>query len=78
MLIPQAQKNAVKIQLKGIKFIGNTVIGDDELQKIARPFLGKAVSTTELEDLRLQISQYYNQLGYVNSGAILPRFTQFN
>ncbi len=76
-LIPQANKNAVKIHLKGIKFTGNTVISDEELQKIAQPFIGKAVSTSELEDLRLKISQYYAQQGYVNSGAILPD-QQFN
>lgn len=77
ILMPQTQKSAIKIQLKRIKFIGNTVVSEEDLQKIAQPFLGKAVSATELEDLRLKISQYYNQLGYVNSGAILPD-QQFN
>ncbi|MCX7068850.1 MAG: BamA/TamA family outer membrane protein [Methylococcales bacterium] len=72
ILLPQTYKNAVKIQLKGIKFTGNTVISDDDLQKIAQPFIGKAVSVPELEELRQQISQYYVQQGYVNSGAVLP------
>jgi hemolysin activation/secretion protein len=71
-LIPSEHKSSIKIQLKAIKFTGNTVISDEDLQKIAKPFLGKAVSATELEDLRLKISQYYAQQGYVNSGAILP------
>jgi hemolysin activation/secretion protein len=72
ILPPQASKNTVKIKLKGIKFIGNTVISNEDLQKIAQPFIGKTVSVPELEDLRQQISQYYVQQGYVNSGAILP------
>jgi hemolysin activation/secretion protein len=71
-LLPEAQQRLVKIQLKGIKFTGNTVISDEELQKITQPFIGKALSITELEELRLQISQYYVEQGYVNSGAIIP------
>ncbi|MEI6708138.1 MAG: ShlB/FhaC/HecB family hemolysin secretion/activation protein [Methylococcales bacterium] len=72
ILLPQTHKNAVKIQLKGIKFTGNTVISDEDLQKIAQPFIGKAVTVNEIEELRQQISQYYVQQGYVNSGAVLP------
>ena len=71
-LIRHEQKNVVKIALKGIKFLGNTVISEAELQKIAAPFIGKALSITELEELRQQISQHYSQQGYVNSGAIIP------
>ena len=65
-------KSSIKINLKGVKFIGNTVISEDELQQIAQPFLNKAISVTELEELRQKISLYYLQRGYVNSGAILP------
>ena len=72
ILLPQTHKNAVKIQLKGIKFTGNTVVSDEDLQKIAQPFIGKAITVNELEELRQQISQYYVQQGYVNSGAVLP------
>lgn len=71
-LLPQEHKTLVKIDLKGIRFIGNSVINEEELQKIARPLIGKAVSVTELEELRQQVSLYYSQQGYVNSGAILP------
>ncbi|MEY3786034.1 MAG: hypothetical protein RLZ75_239 [Pseudomonadota bacterium] len=71
-LIPPESKNTVRIKLKGIKFTGNTVIDDEDLQKIAQPFIGKAILVTDLEELRQQISQYYVQQGYVNSGAILP------
>jgi hemolysin activation/secretion protein len=71
-ILPSQTKYTVKIQLKAIKFTGNTVISDEELQKIAQPFVGKAVTVSELEGLRQQISQYYVQQGYVNSGAILP------
>lgn len=70
-LIPQ-QKSTVKINLKGIKFIGNSVISEAELQQIAQPFVGKVISITELEELRQKVSLYYVQRGFVNSGALLP------
>ena len=72
ILLSQTHKNAVKIQLKGIKFTGNTVVSDDDLQKIAQAFIGKAITVNEIEELRQQISQYYVEQGYVNSGAVLP------
>jgi hemolysin activation/secretion protein len=71
-LIPEKRVDSVRINLTAIKFIGNTVISEEELQKIAQPLIGKPVSVSELEDLRQKISQYYSQQGYVNSGAILP------
>lgn len=71
-LLPQEPKAVAKIELKQIKFTGNTVVSEETLQKIAEPLIGKAVSITELEELRQQISQHYAQQGYVNSGAILP------
>jgi hemolysin activation/secretion protein len=71
-LLSNQNSSAVKIVLKGVKFIGNTLISDEALQKIAQPFIGKTLSVTELEDLRQLISQYYAEKGYVNSGAVLP------
>lgn len=71
-LIPKERESVAKIELKGIKFVGNTVVSEEELQKIAQPLIGKVVSITELEELSQQISQHYSQQGYVNSGAILP------
>jgi hemolysin activation/secretion protein len=68
-LLPQKNNSAFKMALKGVKFVGNTIISEDDLQKIAQSFIGKTVSVTELEDLRQQITQYYIQKGYVSSGA---------
>jgi hemolysin activation/secretion protein len=71
-ILPTDKINSVKIQLKGVEFIGNSVISNAQLQTIAQPFIGKAVVITDLEELRQRISQYYSDQGYVNSGAILP------
>lgn len=61
-----------KFFLKEARFVGNTLFTDDQLLLIAKPFLGKLVSTSSLEDLRLAISSFYAAHGYVNSGARLP------
>ena len=71
-LIPKNSPSTVKIRLKGVKFTGNTVISDTQLQKIAQAYVGKPVLVGELEVLRQNISQYYSDQGYVNSGAVLP------
>jgi len=71
-ILPKEQTSTVKIQLNGVKFVGNTVFSDAQLQKIAAPFLNKPVLMSDLEELRQQISQYYSEQGYINSGAILP------
>lgn len=71
-LISKQKNTLIKIQLKGVEFIGNSVISHAELEKIAQPFIGKPILVSELENLRQKISEYYSEQGYVNSGAILP------
>jgi hemolysin activation/secretion protein len=71
-ILPKDKVNSVKIQLKGVEFVGNAVISTEQLQAIAQPFIGKPVVITDLEELRQRISHYYSDQGYVNSGAILP------
>lgn len=64
--------NRSNIILKAVEFSGNSVISSAQLQTLAQPFIGKAIAVTELEELRLKISLYYNEQGYINSGAVLP------
>ncbi|MFZ2726511.1 MAG: ShlB/FhaC/HecB family hemolysin secretion/activation protein [Methylococcaceae bacterium] len=71
-IIPNSQTSRVKIQLNGVQFEGNEAVDTKTLQELAKPYIGKAVLITELEDLRQKISQYYSGQGYVNSGAIIP------
>jgi hemolysin activation/secretion protein len=59
------------ISLKAVRFVGNTVFDDETLSEISKPYLGRNISITELEQLRLAISKHYSDKGYVNSGAIL-------
>jgi len=61
-----------KVVVRQFKFTGNTVVSDAELQKIAAPFTNRPVTSTDLEELRRQLTLYYVNRGYVNSGAVIP------
>lgn len=61
----------ISFELKGTVFEGNTVFSDEELGKITQPFLGKAVTLADLEELRFRLTRFYIDRGYVNSGALI-------
>jgi len=61
-----------RVVVRQFRITGNTVVSTEELQKIAAPFLNRPISSTDLEELRRQLTLYYVGRGYVNSGAVLP------
>jgi len=67
-----ARPGGPRFVLKGVAFEGNTVFSASALQGLAAPWLGKAVSMAELEDLRLALTKHYEDQGFVGSGALLP------
>lgn len=58
--------------LKAVRFTGNTALSDAELQAVAAPFLGREMTSGDLEELRQRLTQTYIDRGYLNSGATLP------
>jgi hemolysin activation/secretion protein len=60
------------LQVDGYQFTGNTVVSTEVLQKIAKPYSGRIVSSAELEELRQALTRHYVDAGYINSGALLP------
>ncbi len=58
--------------LKSVQIVGNTAFPEEELIGIAKPFLNRTVSASDLENLRRNLTRYYIDRGYINSGAILP------
>lgn len=73
---PQStQADNVLILLQGLVFEGNTVFTDAQLQALAKPYLNRPVSLSELEALRLVFTRHYVNHGYINSGAVLPEQT---
>ena len=61
------------IYIAQYQFQGNTVFDESQLQTLTTPYRDRTVRIDELEDLRQQITHFYIDHGYINSGArILP------
>jgi hemolysin activation/secretion protein len=62
------------ITVKQFKFIGNTVISDDELNAAIEEanLIGRELTFAEVFEVRSVITNFYRKRGYVTSGAIIP------
>ncbi len=60
-----------RLFIKRILVEGNSVFSEQALQDMLKPYEGRNVSIAELEALRQQLTHYYIDHGYVNSGATL-------
>jgi hemolysin activation/secretion protein len=77
-VLPPAPKSSPiveqgKVQIKQVAFNGNTVVSNDQLQKIALSFLNRPLSVRDLEDLRSRVTAVYVDAGYISSAAIIPQ-----
>ena len=61
-----------QIEVKEIRFVGNTVFSDEQLGKVLAPIEGKKLSLSELFALRSKVSNYYAEQGYVSTSALIP------
>ncbi len=64
--------NQQQVYIRQIKFDGNSVFDDERLQTLAAPYQDRTISSQELQDLRMAVTQFYIDNGYINSGAIVP------
>ena len=60
-----------RIRIDHIAFRGNTVLSDQDLQRVADPYRGRALSFADIQALRDGITLRYVERGYVTSGAII-------
>lgn len=61
--------------LTAVDVVGHTVFSTEALQALVKPYLGREGDADQLlEQLRVELSRYYVDRGYVNSGAIIERF----
>ncbi len=58
--------------LKGIRLVGNSVLGRADIARAAAPFIGHLVGLHDIEQIRRQITLLYVNRGYINSGVIIP------
>ena len=57
------------IYIAQYQFQGNTVFDESQLQTLTIPYRDRTVRIDELENLRQQITHFYIDHGYINSGA---------
>lgn len=57
---------------KAIRLSGNHVFSTDELQQLTAAYTNRDISNQELQQLRYDLSRYYADRGYINSGAVIP------
>jgi hemolysin activation/secretion protein len=58
--------------LRDVNIIGNTVLDEAAIRGVVDPYLGKPVTTGDLEEIRRLFTLLYINRGYINSGAIIP------
>ena len=67
----ETPKSGATVEINQINFEGNTVFETAELENLVSGYLHRPISASDLESIRLKVSQYYVDHGYVNSGAQL-------
>jgi hemolysin activation/secretion protein len=56
--------------LRAVELIGNTKISTEALNHVIQEFLGRAVSASDVEEMRTRLTKVYVDQGYLNSGAL--------
>ncbi len=62
----------IRVYVDSYKFKGNTVIPENALSNISKPYTKRVVSSDELQELRNKLTRFYIGKGYITSGVILP------
>ena len=61
-----------KIMVKDIRLVGNTAFTSQQLSEITAPYTNRELAAEDLEALRLALTYYYVNHGYLTSGAVVP------
>jgi len=61
-----------RLYVERIELTGNTVFLETELSSITAGYEGREISPEELQALRHELTLYYVNRGYINSGAVIP------
>ncbi len=61
-----------RVFVRTIELTGVTVFNADELASVTAPYQNREITTEELQALRIALTRYYVDRGYINSGAVIP------
>ncbi len=62
----------IRAFVREVRISGNTVFTTEELKKVTAPFENRELTNNDLEEVRRQLTLYYVNRGYINSGAVIP------
>ncbi len=62
----------LRVFVREFRLSGNTEFTTEELKTVTAPFENREITNNELEEVRRQLTLYYVNRGYINSGAVLP------
>jgi hemolysin activation/secretion protein len=68
--LPLAQ--GPRFVLRDVAITGNTVLDLAAIRSVVDTYIGKPVTTADLEEIRRQFTLLYINRGYINSGAVIP------
>lgn len=71
-VVNQPLSRQLRFFCRRIRLIGNSVIPSSELEKLTRPYNNRTISNQDLQELRYNLTRYYVDQGYINSGAVIP------
>ena len=67
-----ALTGGAQVMVSEIRVEGVTAVPADVVSAVTAPFVGRMVTSGELQTLRLALTRMYIDRGYVNSGVVLP------
>ncbi len=62
----------LKFYCKAVQLSGNSVFSSEALGKITQAFTNREINNQELQQLRQDLTRFYVDRGYINSGAVIP------
>jgi hemolysin activation/secretion protein len=68
----QSLSNTETFVVHQFAFSGNTVFTDAQLRDVIRDYLGRSITSDDLEDARRKLTELYVKKGYITSGVVLP------
>ncbi|HZN45534.1 MAG TPA: ShlB/FhaC/HecB family hemolysin secretion/activation protein [Nitrospiraceae bacterium] len=72
---PEESITAPRIFVKEVRFTGNSAFTAEQLSAVTAPYMNRELTAEDLEALRLGLTYFYINRGYVTSGALIPEQT---
>ena len=72
---PQVRPNLPsdpRFVLRSVRLLGNSVLSQADIARVVMPFLGAPISFQDIEEIRRQLTLFYVDQGYINSGIVVP------